>query len=260
MLIQNQCEVCRLRKTRCDAERPACSFCRKLEIECVYRGPSKNDRARNDEEHATTSRLDKIESTLEAIASALDLQHGKRVKVTSTPMSHHSEVSIASPLSVTSSAKQLTLPRMPNLFAFHGPDPWSYDCTKDFFTIQLQGMTDMREPHLSSNLELSRPHLWRLQQSFVENVLKWLPLFDHETALKHLQAAQLSRYEQETPSLCLVFLIHAIGSLALEATLFTKALHELPGYTYYIRAFGMMRNFPSYTQDLSILQCRVLAA
>ncbi|CAK7211317.1 hypothetical protein SBRCBS47491_001083 [Sporothrix bragantina] len=31
------CDVCRARKTRCDARRPACSFCSQLGIECVYR-------------------------------------------------------------------------------------------------------------------------------------------------------------------------------------------------------------------------------
>ncbi|CAK7237598.1 hypothetical protein SEUCBS140593_010029 [Sporothrix eucalyptigena] len=31
------CDVCRARKTRCDARRPACSFCAQLGIDCVYR-------------------------------------------------------------------------------------------------------------------------------------------------------------------------------------------------------------------------------
>ncbi|EXJ80114.1 hypothetical protein A1O1_08256 [Capronia coronata CBS 617.96] len=31
------CEVCRLRKTKCDAVRPQCSFCAGLDLECVYR-------------------------------------------------------------------------------------------------------------------------------------------------------------------------------------------------------------------------------
>ncbi|EEU36450.1 uncharacterized protein NECHADRAFT_81209 [Fusarium vanettenii 77-13-4] len=42
------CEVCRLRKTRCDAARPKCRFCSNAGIECVYRqtdsGPSPNSK------------------------------------------------------------------------------------------------------------------------------------------------------------------------------------------------------------------------
>ena len=121
-------------------------------------------------------------------------------------------------------------------------------------------MTDMRSIYGISDINLSRPHLWRLQQSFVENVLKWLPLFDHETALNHLQAAQISKYEVDSPSLCLVFLINAIGSLALDNSLYTGSLQDLPGFSYYVRAFEIMKSFPSFTKDLCILQCRALAA
>jgi hypothetical protein len=115
----------------------------------------------------------------------------------------------------------------------------------------------MRNVSEIPEVNLSRPHLWRLQQSFVENVLKWLPLFDHETALNYLQAA---KYEVDSPSLCLVFLINAIGSLALDNSLYSEYLHELPGFSYYVRAFEIMKNFPSFTKDLCILQCRTLAA
>lgn len=33
------CEVCRSRKTRCDAARPSCSFCADIGAQCVYRRP-----------------------------------------------------------------------------------------------------------------------------------------------------------------------------------------------------------------------------
>ena len=31
------CELCRARKTRCDAKRPSCSFCSQIGVECNYR-------------------------------------------------------------------------------------------------------------------------------------------------------------------------------------------------------------------------------
>ncbi|KIW64067.1 hypothetical protein PV04_09026 [Phialophora macrospora] len=48
------CEVCRLRKTKCDAARPQCSFCAGLDLECVYRrlGPgSGSDQTRRAKSH-----------------------------------------------------------------------------------------------------------------------------------------------------------------------------------------------------------------
>ncbi|KAF9891098.1 hypothetical protein FE257_005034 [Aspergillus nanangensis] len=216
-------------------------------------GPSKHGRPRSDSEEATGSRLDKIESTLETIASLLEQK-------TATPASHNSEISTTSPASTSGTKRSPIIPRMPNLFSFRGPDPWYYDCTEDFFINQLDCMPDMRHIHQMPAVDLSRPHLWRLQQSFVENVLKWLPLFDQGTTLKHLQAAQLSKYDQDSPSICLVYLINAIGSLTLDNRLYTEALEELPGFSYYLRAYHIMQNFPLFTKDLCILQCRTLTA
>lgn len=38
------CEVCRSRKTRCDAARPSCSFCAEIGARCVYRRPEETSR------------------------------------------------------------------------------------------------------------------------------------------------------------------------------------------------------------------------
>jgi hypothetical protein len=31
------CEICRIRKTKCDAKQPSCAFCLEVGVECVYR-------------------------------------------------------------------------------------------------------------------------------------------------------------------------------------------------------------------------------
>lgn len=38
-LAAQACETCRSRKTRCDEQRPKCSLCTRLDVECVYREP-----------------------------------------------------------------------------------------------------------------------------------------------------------------------------------------------------------------------------
>jgi hypothetical protein len=276
-----KCEVCRLRKTRCDAAKPSCSFCRKLDIPCVYRGPSKDDRARDDEDE-TTSRLTRIESSLNTVEALVRRQQGTQTTVLqsrqaqqqslpfdvvdgllshATPQSFRSEPAATSPaVTISQSSRPATARRLPNLFTFEGPAPWSYNCTEDFFAHQLANITDVRTLQQTPDVDLTRPQVWRLQQSFVENVLKWLPLFDDETALEHLQAAHMSKYQGESPSLSLVFLMFAIGSLALDSSLYSAKLDDLPGAGFYLRAFEIMKSFPPLSTDLCILQCRTLEA
>lgn len=225
-----------------------------MNIPCVYKGPSKSNQQQDD---GSPNRLEKIESTLEAIKSILEHQHGTSPRST-IAVSRHSEPFADSPSSILF-GKHRPLPRMPNLFAFNGPDLWRYDCTEDFFSDQLGSLSDMRNVQIAE-LDLSRPHLWRLQQSFVENVLKWFPLFDYETGSKHLQAAQTSKHELSSTSLCLVYLIYAIGSLALDSRLYVQSLDDLPGFAYYTKAFETMKDFPHFSTDICILQCRTLVA
>ncbi|KAF2184813.1 hypothetical protein K469DRAFT_688419 [Zopfia rhizophila CBS 207.26] len=40
------CNVCRFRKTKCDAAKPSCGFCTDLGIECTYRKPTVGDRVK----------------------------------------------------------------------------------------------------------------------------------------------------------------------------------------------------------------------
>jgi hypothetical protein len=155
---------------------------------------------------------------------------------------------------------------MPNLLAFTAPSPktasWSYDCTSDFFEDQFNCITDLRQALVSyaHPVDLAGPHLWRLKHSFADNVLNWLPLFDHETASEHLRSAQASNHEGSTSSLCLVFFIYAVGSIARDECAYTKMACDLPGFAYYSRALHILEGLPAPSQDLCILQCRILTA
>lgn len=215
-----------------------------------------------------------MEATLDSVAAILlkqpDGQIRKSRQQTSlpnsnafeqnTPGSYQSEAITSPAASIGAATQRATIPRMPNLFTFNGPEPWKYDCREEFFADQLDGMTNLRNLAAIPAMDLSRPHLWRLQQSFVENVLKWLPLFDHETALRHLQSAQVSKYVVKSASLCLVFLMYAIGSLASDTNLYARSFSKIPGISYYVQAFEIMKDFPPLSRDLCILQCRTLEA
>ncbi|KAI3581688.1 nuclear protein, partial [Fusarium oxysporum f. sp. albedinis] len=53
------CQVCRARRTKCDQQRPACSFCVKAGVECVF---DLDERATFDQASlAIIDRLDRLE-------------------------------------------------------------------------------------------------------------------------------------------------------------------------------------------------------
>ncbi|CAJ0551504.1 Ff.00g114340.m01.CDS01 [Fusarium sp. VM40] len=62
------CQVCRARRTKCDQQRPACSFCLKVGVECVF---EPDDKATFDQASlAIIDRLDRLERKIDAQAQA----------------------------------------------------------------------------------------------------------------------------------------------------------------------------------------------
>lgn len=263
------CDICRLRKTRCDAAKPTCSFCRESGAECRYNGPSLDDRRPTDSSDygRTLQRLEDIQSTLDAVAAAVGAGHADLTGLLS-PRNGEAGQSSTSPASVSAPIKRSPIPRMPNLFVFkalvssHSPDLWSYDCTKDFFRHQMMVEKDICEASRGGTyqLDLAKPHLWRLQRSFVENVLKWLPLFDHEIATRYLQDVRFGQPEDDDGPACLVLLMYANGALGADSTLYCASPPSLAGFAYYVRAMKALRQLPRSGEDLCILQCHVLSS
>lgn len=223
-------------------------------------------------------RLDKIEATLGNIASAVGVdERAHRTQslpepspFISTPLAFRNEPVTPSPASVSTAAgkpsKRRYACKMPNLITFRHPVPehsdWSWNCTESFFNDQIDAMGDMRQylnlPH--PDPDLSEPHLGHLQRSFADHVLKWLPLFDPETASHHLRYARSTEYRHAGSTLCVVFLIFANGAVSADSSLYSRSAHELPGSAYYARAVTILERLPNTSKDLTALQCRVLIA
>jgi len=261
------CDVCRIRKTRCDAAKPSCSFCTDSGIECRYAGPSQDDRRseRDTDYTGTLKRLDELQNTLDAVAAAVGASN-RDAALARTPSIREGAHLSTSPASYTTNARRQPISRMPNLFVFkavvgpHAIDSWSYECTKDFFRHQMIVEENLCEAAKVCNVDvnLSRPHLWRLQRSFVENILIYLPLFDHKTAAEYLQKANLDNYEDDCAQDCLVLLMYANGALSMDTSLYRATPLELPGFDYYARAVQALRRLPRSGEDLRVLQCHVL--
>ena len=273
------CELCRLRKTRCDAKKPACSLCTELEIACVYKRPA--DQKRDQDGTSVLQRLDRIEQTLTTLVDALGPQSKPNdVASTYTEQSYVRQ----GPRGFSSSyyGTQKLVCKMPNLLTFQPPSKvdhtWSYDCTQAFFMDQLncnRETLNAQAQRSPLSLNLNRADLLQLQRSFAENFLKWMPLFDHETASTHLSAAQATQHHENNSSLCVVLLMYAVGSISVDTAIYTKTSHELPGFCYYATASGILDHStepismastsgdPCHwtdTTDLTVLQCRILMA
>ena len=106
--------------------------------------------------------------------------------------------------------------------------------------------------------DFNEPHLWSLHRSFADNILKWLPLFDPDTAASHLRYARETRFQHTGSSLCVVFLIFANGAISQDHSPYSRSAHELPGFAYYARALSILERLPATSKDLTALQCRIL--
>lgn len=77
------CEICRVRKTRCDGAKPSCVSCVKLGVACSYAKPTSGNRPGQDAAGLFLSkidaRLDRIDSRLDQIESMLDNKNSRRL-------------------------------------------------------------------------------------------------------------------------------------------------------------------------------------
>lgn len=64
------CETCRARKSKCDEQRPKCSLCKRLNVECRYREPQPTKKDKSIEQMMT--QLNRMEQKLNAIGTVVN--------------------------------------------------------------------------------------------------------------------------------------------------------------------------------------------
>lgn len=273
------CEVCRVRKTRCDAGKPSCGLCRELEIECVYTRP--NDRKHTADLGSATfngqieTRLDRIEQCLRHIAEHREQIGGSysccspRAATLNEPSLGLSEVAASSPAGAAprsaAGSKIVLGARMPSLLSFNGPAPLqylSYDHRKSFYDCELHAGEQLGQAidtFQNGSVDLSLRTTWALQQAFADSFLRYYPIFDAGTIISHVERASSAQYEGQDSSTCLVFLIYAIGAISRECgSVYTQDVAGLPGFRYFVRAFRLLAKSPWSCRDLAVVQSRIL--
>ncbi|KAF2109762.1 hypothetical protein BDV96DRAFT_234120 [Lophiotrema nucula] len=291
------CNVCRFRKTRCDAAKPSCGFCTDLGIECTYRKPTVGDRVKStgpppEALASIEQRLSQLEARLEStnqlvqnsamlspnVSNHSDMlvtrESGSRRSSVNRRMSDyitvntgHSNPSVGTPVSYDFAYRQTAteaLTARPSLLTFRAP-PYihveSWDYTADFYDDEIlagEELCDQFDILLMQSLDLSKRTTRRLQQSFVENFLRWTPIFDQKTCIQAVDQAAAEDYLISNPSTCLTMLLFALGAVSEDRS--ESPDNQTPGLDYFARGCSILERLSLRTGNLATLQCRVLQA
>lgn len=281
------CEVCRLRKTKCDAKRP-CGFCTDAGIECVYRSSNPAEQKQS----SAAEILSRIEERLERVEYAL----GAPSESTGTPASQRM-MSVDIPalpskrrgsqatddsrryfqhvmsapqydFSFRQTAGEAVTAR-PSILSFTCP-PYinfhSWDDSTNFYDDEMaaeEHLFALGESYRDQCLDTSLRTVWQLQQNFVLNFLQWMPLLEVNGLVQHVNLAQADRFSLSNPSSCFSMFVFAIGAIAGDKGFFSGDSHhhvqEYPGLQYFF-AGRQALEYLSRTRRRHILtlQCRVL--
>ncbi|KAG9230348.1 hypothetical protein BJ875DRAFT_488064 [Amylocarpus encephaloides] len=284
------CEICRTRRSKCDAKKPACSKCVELEVECVYRRPNLWDR--EPVTAAATAALGKVDDRLDHIQdsiSALAEQVHNIARSNGTTTSHidHASPLAFSPQTIPNnpsqqqqqpyqnhgppsyrsfSAAQPPGYRLPNLISFSAPPSlgpqFTYDTSIPFFTHEVSSGNDLyaalENYTTSTPPDFSPQTTWRLQRAFVSGLLRWMPIFDDETCFHHVQKASENGFGDGSASACLSLLVFAIGSMSVDEGLYSEDPYLLPGFAYLAAAYRILNARKAPIGDVEHLQCRSL--
>jgi hypothetical protein len=152
----------------------------------------------------------------------------------------------------------------PNLLTFCCPPflsaSWdSWDDTESFYDDELASGEELfrrTQPSQFQDLDLSKKTTLYLQQSFVENYLRWLPICDLQDCVQHVNQAYACNFDPSNPSSCFSMLLFAIGAVADGST--GSSHQSMPGIDYYARGNSMLTTIALKSGCMTRMQCRLL--
>lgn len=279
------CEVCRLRKTKCDAKRP-CGFCTDAGIECVYRSsnPAENKLS------SAAEVLSRIEERLERVEYALlppsestgtpasqrlmsvDALPSRRRGSQSTDDARRYFQHVMSAPQYDFSFRQTAgeaVTARPSILSFTCPPYINFDSWDDSATFYDDEMASeermfaMGESYRDQFLDTSIRTVWQLQQNFILNFLQWMPLLELDDLVQHVNLAQADHFSLSNPSSSLSMFVFAIGAIAGDRGCLSSGHHnhaeEYPGLQYFFAGRqGIEYLSRSRRRHILTLQCRVL--
>ncbi|PYH97784.1 hypothetical protein BO71DRAFT_438596 [Aspergillus ellipticus CBS 707.79] len=272
------CQICRLRKTRCNGARPRCQLCIDLDVDCVYREPGvKLDAG----DKLIIERLNRIEGLLQSRISD-HTSHSPLSSTSSTAANDHPTTGSDDP--VVTLSKLATMPAqttVAGLGSWANP-PTSISTMPKVHTtpalhlLQWPLIRDLvavpYDPHTLLQLEMSREPLriepcggldlsdaFTYVQAFFENVNIWYACVNPLTWSQYYSTA-LSLNFQEGPESCVVLLVLALGYASQCGSISCQSPDKKPpGLPYFAAAWNLL---PAIMIRNSVVaaQCVILAS
>jgi hypothetical protein len=135
----------------------------------------------------------------------------------------------------------------------------SWDYTASFYDDEIlagEELCDQMDELMIQQIDLSRRTIRRLQQSFVQNFLRWTPIFDQQTCVQVVDQATAENFGNSNPPTCLAFFLFALGAISEERN--ENLELQKPGLGYFARGCQILEGLSLRTGNLLLLQCRVL--
>ncbi|KAL4806964.1 hypothetical protein BDV18DRAFT_136528 [Aspergillus unguis] len=272
------CQICRLRKTRCNGARPKCQLCTDLDAECVYREPGiKLDAG----DKLILERLARIEGLLQG---SLAIPNAQFALSSTSPATSNGTNNGSDDMNAKSSS-QSTLPKrttsIVGLGSWTNP-PTSISTMPKVHTTPALNLLNWPlirrlvarpyDPQTLLQLEMAREplkvtpagaldlsHAPANIQAFFTQVNVWYACVNPYRWPRCYNAA-VSVGLQEGPESCLVLLVLALGCAAqYDSIALMPTDRDPPGLTYFMAAWKLL---PSIVMRNSVTaaQCMILAA
>ncbi|KAJ5630560.1 uncharacterized protein N7484_010660 [Penicillium longicatenatum] len=271
------CQICRLRKTRCNGVRPKCQLCTDLDAECTYREPGiKLDMG----DKLILEHLVRIEGLLHASLStpgpqsalssnspttSHDTNLGNEdpgAKINNGAPTWKMSVGLASWANPPSSISISTMPRVHTTPGLHLLQwPLVRDLVlKPYGPQSLLQLEMAREPlRMTPNSGFDLGNVPTYVQAFFGHANVWYACVNPYSWNRYYRTALAQRF-QEGPVSCLVLLVLALGCASREGSMaFVPPDCEPPGLPYFATAWSLL---PSVMMRNSVMavQCMVLAS
>lgn len=135
--------------------------------------------------------------------------------------------------------------------------PLAYDDSEDYIESELHQEEMIWNCGDPSRIDLSLRVTWTHQQAFVRNILPWFPLFNQDTCVHHMTAAQESQFSPASASTPIALYILALGAFSKADTIYGDDPREFPGLDY----FSAARNIPEppgIKHAIEVVQSQIL--
>ncbi|KAL2872242.1 putative C6 finger domain protein [Aspergillus lucknowensis] len=272
------CQICRLRKTRCNGARPKCQLCTDLDAECVYREPGiKLDAG----DKLIIERLTRIEGLLQSSLAA----QNPHLPLSSTSPTTSNDTNIGSDDAAAKSSNTLSvqgratsvvglaswanpptsISTMPKVHTTPALNLLNWPLIRDLVGRPYDPQTLLQLEMAREPLRMTPPVAFDLSaaptyvEAFFERVNAWYACVNPYTWPRYYRVA-VSFGFREGPESCVALLVLALGCAAQYGSIALLSTdRDPPGLSYFTAAWNLL---PSVMMRNSVAsaQCIILAA